>query len=204
MTWLEVFARRRPTVRTLSRGSDLTRAYQLSYKKGLVDNPAASRSRSHGLVASSGRSCTMPAEQASNDAKVANLARRCDGDRAAHCMCQRGEPVARAGAAAPPRDRPSRRVGHQSLALLMQLVTESLVLAFFGAIAGLVLARWGGGAMRALLLGDTLGADSGIVDARSSSLSQSLATDRRPAERHRAGIRRGAWRRRVGAEGRIA
>jgi len=48
----------------------------------------------------------------------------------------------------------------------MQLVTESLVLAFLGGLAGLVVAEWGGRSMRALLLGDIVSAHTTIVDSR--------------------------------------
>ena len=166
MTWLEVFARRRPTVTHAAAEADLTRAYQLSYKKGLVGNPGRQPfeiTRPRGVV---GPILHDRGPKASNDAKVATWLA---GVTAIVLLiaCANVANLLLARALRRRREIALRvALGISRSRLLMQLVTESLVLAFFGAIAGLVVARWGGGAMRALLLGDTLGADSGIVDAR--------------------------------------
>src|SRR6185503_6806461 len=166
MTWLEVFARRKPNVTREAAEADLTRAYQLSYKKSLVDNPGRQPfdiTRPHAIV---GPILQNAGPNKSSDAKVATWLA---GVTAIVLLiaCANVANLLLARALRRRREIALRvALGISRSRLLMQLVTESLVLAFFGAIAGLVIARWGGGAMRALLLGDTLGADSGIVDAR--------------------------------------
>jgi putative ABC transport system permease protein len=166
MTWLEVFARRKPTVTAASAESDLTRAYQLSYKKGLAVNPgrqAIELTRPRAIV---GPVLQDRGPHESNDAKVATWLA---GVTAIVLLiaCANVANLLLARALRRRREIAVRvALGVSRSRLLMQLVTESLLLAFFGGLAGLVVAHWGGRAMRGMLLGDKLGASSSLGDSR--------------------------------------
>ncbi|HVE33697.1 MAG TPA: ABC transporter permease [Gemmatimonadaceae bacterium] len=166
MTWLEVFARRKPTVTREAAEADLTRAYQLSYKKSLVDNPGRQPfdiTRPRAIV---GPILHDAGPNKGSDAKVATWLA---GVTAIVLLiaCANVANLLLARALRRRREIALRvALGISRSRLLMQLVTESLVLAFFGGLAGLAIAQWGGGAMRAVLLGDTLTGSSAIVDVR--------------------------------------
>ena len=69
--------------------------------------------------------------------------------------------------------------------LLSQLLTESLLLAVLGGAAGLLVAHWGGAALRAGLL-DKSEAAAGLRDPRTVLFAAGCGDHRRPAHRPRA------------------
>ena len=176
MTWLEVFARRKPNVTREAAEADLTRAYQLSYKKSLVDNPGRQPfdiTRPRAIV---GPILRNAGPNKSSDAKVATWLA---GVTAIVLLiaCANVANLLLARALRRRREIALRvALGISRSRLLMQLVTESLVLALFGGLAGLAVAQWGGGVMRAVLLGDMLTAGSAIVDMRLIAAVAILAT----------------------------
>jgi putative ABC transport system permease protein len=165
-TWLEVFARRKAGVTHAAAEADLTRAYQLSYKKGLAANPGRQPfdiARPRAIV---GPVLQNRGPHETSDAKVATWLA---GVTAIVLLiaCANVANLLLARALRRRREIAVRvALGVSHARLLMQLVTESLVLAFFGGLAGVAVAEWGGRAMRALLLGDTVSADSAMVDTR--------------------------------------
>jgi predicted permease len=166
MTWFEIFARRKATVTRAAAEADLTRAYQLSYKKSLIANPGRQPfelTRPRAIV---GPILHDRGPNQTSDAKVATWL---VGVTAIVLLiaCANVANLLLARALRRRREIALRvALGISRSRLLMQLITESLLLAFFGGLAGLVIAEWGGRAMRAVLLGDTLSARSAIVDSR--------------------------------------
>jgi predicted permease len=165
MTWFEAFARRKPNVSAQTAAADLTHAHELSYKAQLAEQP-----RNTPIALVKPRGYLAPALRArgpnpSNESKVATwlagvalivLLIACANVAnllLARALRRRREIAVRIA------------LGVSRGRLLMQLLTESLVLAVLGGLTGLAIAQWGGAIMRRALL-DQQRTSSAFTDSR--------------------------------------
>ena len=150
--WMEMLARRKPGVTLAAAIADLSNAYRRSYIAHKTVSPgirptelARPRALASPLMRERG-------PKQGNDSKVATWL---VGVAAVVLLiaCANVGNLLLARAFARRREIAVRlALGVGRARLVRQLVTESLLLASLGAVAGLMLAQWGGGALRALLL----------------------------------------------------
>jgi putative ABC transport system permease protein len=166
MTWFETFARRKPGVTAAAASVDLSAAYQRSYKKELEANP-----RQTPFNIAKPRACAGPVlrdrgPKEGSDAKVATWL---VGVAAIVLLiaCANVANLLLARALRRRREIAVRiALGVSRGRLLMQLATESLLLAFLGGLAGLAITQWGGTIMRKALLDQTDGGPNAFTDPR--------------------------------------
>ena len=186
MTWFEVFARRKPGVSVDAATRDLTNAYLLSYRQQVAERPKTAPvaiAKPH-AIAGPVLENRGPNEQ--SDAKVAAWL---IGVAAVVLLiaCANVANLLLARAFKRRREIAVRiALGVSRGRLLMQLLTESLLLAVLGGVAGVAIAQWGGGVMRKLLLNET-SVGAAVVDVRllgfaaALSLAAGLITGLAPA-----------------------
>ncbi len=152
--WPEIFVRRRPGVSAAAAAADLTLAYQRSYAQQLVEMPRSmpiALVRPRGVVASVLKDA---GPRGSADAKVALWL---VGVAAIVLIiaCANVGNLLLARAFGRRREIAVRlALGISRSRLLVQLLTESVLLAALGGVAGLLIAHWGGGILRAVLIPD--------------------------------------------------
>ena len=152
MSWLEIFARRKPGVSVTAASADLNEAYRRSYRQQLAESPRNTRfeiARPRALVGSVLRD-RGPKE--SNEAKVATWL---IGVTAIVLLiaCANVGNLLLARALRRRREIAVRiALGVSRGRLFVQLLTESLLLALIGGIAGLALAQVGSSVLSKTLL----------------------------------------------------
>ncbi len=165
MTWFEVFARRKAGVTIQAASADLTNAFVQSYKLQVVKQP-----RSMPLDKAKPRGIVGPVlrDRGPNEGSEAKVATWLVGVAAAVLLiaCANVANLMLARALRRRREIAVRiALGVSRSRLVLQLITESLMLSLLGGVAGLAIAQLGGKLMSSTLL-DQQSSPSAFADSR--------------------------------------
>ncbi|HEX8942167.1 MAG TPA: ABC transporter permease [Gemmatimonadaceae bacterium] len=172
--WMSVMVRRKPGISIATANADLTQASQKSYQAQLEEQTRSSPinvARPRGIVGS------ILAERGPNESSVAKVATWIGGVSVIVLLiaCANVANLLLARAIRRRREIALRlALGVSRARLLSQLLTESLVLAVAGGAAGILIAHWGGAALRAGLL-DKSEAAAGFRDPRTVLFAVAVA-----------------------------
>jgi predicted permease len=184
--WMEMLARRKPGVTIAAATADLSNAYRRSY---IAEKAERASVRPPELAKPRALASPLMRERGPNQGNDSKVATWLVGVTAVVLLiaCANVGNLLLARAFARRREIAVRlALGVSRARLVRQLMTESVVLAMLGAFAGLMLAQWGGGALRALLIenvqwGNTFGDTRVLAITTAAALLAGLLTGLAPA-----------------------